>query len=609
MTTQATNSEDNQNHVAEVVRLFESIVGASGIQSRIEQVGPKQLLRLVVGRNAPIYDYAIQQVRERLSDNPFSGLVRLALEPQDRFPTSVEASALAILLARATRPVSQGERPEGFVVPYVPFQNREDHKVAQPATQLIVGRRGVGKSTLVMRAREMLSAGANLIATIDCQAYSELAADALHREVVGDLLHGIRDAALAMAATSGRPIDTSAIDAALVDLETPEFDIRSSAPRLRRLLSELTKQAGGQAYLFIDDFHLVEFGEQPGLLQFLHGVAKGANGWLKVAGLRSLLNHYDPKTRKGLQIPGDAQLVSLDLTLENPQAAEQHLAAILGTFMSAVGYASYASVLPSPAFRRLVWANAGVPRDFLQMFARSLEHSGKARNASVTLGDVNISIGEFGQRKLDEMREDARNEQGRLRRVVDYLLDFCLAEKEPRVNAFLVRTEAGEERTLIATLSDLRLLHLIHQSITPDRAGETYQAYILDYSLFTGFRRKRNVKEMVPDEGEQFKASALRQLKKLPTKFLSTIDDEAEIMPTGAGPTSRGRRAAGTAGAATKQVQRASVRKNLGSANKGRSSKQSRGGRAGKKISPPASTGVVAGKPKKATGSSRKERG
>ena len=46
---------------------------------------------------------------------------------------------------------------------------------------------------------------------------------------------------------------------------------------------------------------------------------KGANGWLKVSGLRTQLNAYDPKTRKGLQVPGDAQLISLDLTLVDPE--------------------------------------------------------------------------------------------------------------------------------------------------------------------------------------------------------------------------------------------------------------------------------------------------
>jgi hypothetical protein len=70
-------------------------------------------------------------------------------------------------------------------------------------------------------------------------------------------------------------------------------------------------------------------------------------------------------------------------------------------------------------------------------------------------------------------------------------------------------------------LSDLRLVHLINQSITPDRAGERYEAYIIDYSRFTGFRRRPNVKEMVPDEG-QFKASELRKLPKISAGFLES---------------------------------------------------------------------------------------
>jgi hypothetical protein len=87
------------------------------------------------------------------------------------------------------------------------------------------------------------------------------------------------------------------------------------------------------------------------------------------------------------------------------------------------------------------------------------------------------------------------------------------------VNAFLVRSEDSEERSLIHVLSDLRIVHLIHQSITPDRAGERYEAYIIDYSIFTGFRRRRNIREMVPEEA-QFKAAELRALPKVYAGFL-----------------------------------------------------------------------------------------
>ena len=150
--------------------------------------------------------------------------------------------------------------------------------------------------------------------------------------------------------------------------------------------------------------------------------------------------------------------------------------------------------------------------------AGELEFPGlwRGRRAAVTLSDVNIAIGEFGQGKIDELIQDARNSEGELRDMLLALEDYCIDEKGK--NAFLVTSEEFVERKLVHTLSDLRLVHLINQSITPDRPGKRYEAYILDYSLFTGFRRRQNIEEMLPEEG-QFKASELRKLPKVNPGF------------------------------------------------------------------------------------------
>src|SRR6185312_15387266 len=147
------------------------------------------------------------------------------------------------------------------------------------------------------------------------------------------------------------------------------------------------------------------------------------------------------------------------------EAAERHLKAILQSFLAAVGYAFSERVLPEAAFKRLVWANAGVPRDFLQMFARALEHSRRNHHSSVTVSDVNIAIGEFGQKKFQEMRDDARQDLERIDVMIQALEQYCLDTN--KVNAFLIKSEDSEERKLVRKLSDLRLVHLIHQSITP----------------------------------------------------------------------------------------------------------------------------------------------
>ncbi len=44
---------------------------------------------------------------------------------------------------------------------------------------------------------------------------------------------------------------------------------------------------------------------------------------------------------------------------------------------------------------------------------------------------------------------------------------------------------------------------------------------MLDYSLFTGFRQRRNIQEMLPEDRKQFKAKELRKIPVLPSHFLS----------------------------------------------------------------------------------------
>ncbi len=120
---------------------------------------------------------------------------------------------------------------------------------------------------------------------------------------------------------------------------------------------------------------------------------------------------------------------------------------------------------------------------------------------------------------MAELEEDARNEQNLLKRALEAIEEHCL-ESEKKVNAFLIRSESSDEYKAVQTLSDLRLFHLLHQTITPHKAGERYEAYMLDYSLFTGFRQRRNIEQMLPEDGKQFKAKQLRKIPILPQGFL-----------------------------------------------------------------------------------------
>jgi hypothetical protein len=510
---------------SEASAAFEREVGVSGLRSNISEVGNRSFLKFVVGRQSPLYTYALHASQQNLSQsNPFRGALGISVERPLHFPGSTEANALLTLLTRSTRAVSQDTSPQGFVVPYVPFQKGEDHLLAQPASHIVRGRRGVGKSTLIRRAVEILSETGAVVAVLDMQTYSTLEGSELIFEVLQDVCDSLIESAHRL---DGGIDSCSELLSVAEKIRSREITSDAAPVAIKRALAKVTRGLGRNAFVFLDDFHLIDDASQPILLHAVHAALKGANGWLKVAGLASLLHTYTPKLRKGLQIPGDAQFISLDLTLENPEAAERHLKAILTSFLDAVGYPLSRDVIPESALRRLVWANAGVPRDFLQMFGRSLEHAQRNKHAAVTLSDVNIAIGEFGQQKMDDVERDARNEAGDLLKMLKALEDLCLEKR--KINGFLLRTEDSRERVLVQILSDLRMVHLIHQSITPHKAGERFEAYILDYSLFTGFRRRPNISEMVPEEF-QFKASELRAL---PRVYAGLIDGTPEETGTG----------------------------------------------------------------------------
>lgn len=518
------NSEPRASQ-EEATRAFERITGISAVPAEQALVGNQTFLNFVVGRNAPLYEYALRETQKELSPtNCFRGALTVKAKPPKNFPSSLESRALLTLLTRSTKEVVEGTASTVYRVPYVPFQGREDHQLAQPANHIVRGRRGVGKSTLIRRAQDLLRNTSALVAVIDMQAYSSLTGDTLICEIFRDVSAALGEAA--------NDVSGAAAGDGLIRLGDQIGENRlliSQLPvNLKRELAKVTKQR--HAFVFLDDFHLLDRANQPAVLEMLTGALKGANGWLKVAGLTSRLNPYDPKSKRGLQVPGDAQYIQLDLTLTDPESTELHLKQILEKFLIAVGYSLGKTVIPENALRRLAWANAGVPRDFLQMFARSLEHAQRNRRAAVTLSDVNVAIGESGQQKMDELEKDARNDAGSLRKALESIQEFCLGDKQ--VNAFLVRSEESRERSVVRDLADLRMVHLIHQSITPSRSGERYEAYILDYSIFTGFRRRKGIKEMLPDES-QFKASELRALPKVNPGFLDSAAANKPLQQSG----------------------------------------------------------------------------
>lgn len=515
------------NNIAEEIEIEQARVAAAGlfaqslglpqVETVVDLVGNRDFLKFKVGRRAPVYDHALRETLKSLPEmNPFYGLLGLQVIPPETFPNSMEAEVLRGLLARSTRAISGQSSLRMFPGQHVPFQNNEETQAIQPATHLIVGRRGVGKSTLILKAKELLDRSSNISIVLDMQPYAHRRDDEVRVDVLADLAAAISTAFRRKFPGSAKA--ANGLDQFSAGLLAGEIKQDRASAALRRAISDVTESAAADLFVFLDDYHLVDSDQQPRVVEAIHGALKGVRGWLKVAGLHSLLRVYDRTTKQGLQIPGDAQVLSLDLTLVDPEAAEEHLRRILLNFLKLVGVEKLNAAVAEGAFHRLVWANAGVPRDFLQMFSKSIEHALRAGRKKVELSDANLAIGEFGQQKMADLEEDARNEENLLKKALSAIEAHCLEKKH--VNAFLIRRDTTEEYKAVQTLSDLRLLHLLHQTITPHKAGERYEAYMLDYSLFTGFRRRPKIKQTLPSDGKQFKAAELRKIPILPQGFL-----------------------------------------------------------------------------------------
>jgi hypothetical protein len=522
----AVNPTENEEALEEAknaaVRVFAQQLGVSQVESGITRVGTKPFLHLKVGRAAPVYEKALRETYKRLPhESLFRGRTVLDYVKPDSFPKSFESDVLLGLLGRSTKTIARQDAP-GINVPFVPFQNREDELIIQPATHLIWGRRGVGKSTLIMRAVELLRETGSPCAVMDMQRYEQRTDEKLVTDILADVAEAFARAAEEVDAPVERVADFRRFSEGILE---GTVSTGRATVALHRIVTRFTSAIGKEVFLFFDDFHYIDEALQPVVLGDVYGSLKGAGAWLKVAGVKSLLNHYDPQRKRGLQIPGDAQSIPLDLTLVDPVTAANHLRAILETFLEFIGIKAMGAVLEEDAFRRLVWANAGVPRDFLQSLAGAIRHARRANRKRVVVTDVNLAIGEFGQQKLSDMERDAQNEKNVLRLVLETIEAFCFDDK--KINAFLFRHGVDIPHRLIQTLSDLRLIHVLHQTITPHKAGERFEAYMLDYSLFTGFRRRPGVKEMRPTDGKQFKVTELRKIPILPTDRIEKVLQDA----------------------------------------------------------------------------------
>lgn len=371
-----------------------------------------------------------------------------------------------------------------------------------PRHHLIFGRRGVGKTSLLLEAKRILESEGHYVLWMNMHSLRGLRLRDVFLTVASRLCDLALGAIQDPTANSAKLLKTTQ---ALIEQQQyePSYAKKKPAllvPRLQQAMARFSLDVGHSVFIFLDDIHYLPAASVPALLDWLHGVTRDNAAWLKVAGIQHQTRWFIPNPPTGLQTGHDAAIINLDVTLEHPEKAKLFLQNVLRTYLEGSDATPYSGILSAAALDRLVLASGGVPRDFLTLCAGSIQTARQRTNArTVGVQDVNNAAGTAAQTKLQELEDDAAAAEGRSKTLVAALncvREFLLTDQQItflRIDFRDKETRASEYR-LLQALADLRMLHLINSSLSdPHHAGHRSEVYLLDLSQYSGYRLKQKL--------------------------------------------------------------------------------------------------------------------
>ena len=358
-----------------------------------------------------------------------------------------------------------------------------EDQIASLANHVIFGRRGSGKSSLLLYEMRRRAALGRSSAWIDMQSYSR-------RDDSSTIISVLREV---ISQATPEYLDKHRSSLFLERLKKLPNDVNEDAiAKLIPEAKELFASSSGKDFaIFLDDFHVLSPALQPKLLGFLYGFARGNRVSIKLSAVETFTRLWDAKSKSGLQVPHDAQSIRLDYNLTMADKATEHITGILDAHAQYCGLPSIRSLCTSAdVLPRLVWVSAGVPRDALYLFSIAMTKASLRKQRFVTVQSINVAASEVLSEKLSQRNVDSGADADD--ETLERIKAFCIEQQKN--NAFLIEIKSNSsDLAAIRKLADLRLLHVVSEGITRKEAGRKYMALILDYGFYVGIRAAKSV--------------------------------------------------------------------------------------------------------------------
>ena len=370
---------------------------------------------------------------------------------------------------------------------------------------LIFGRRGTGKTALMVEAKKRVENQGYLSSWINIQTHRSQPTNRIFVWICSNVceqmqvFYSNRERIPHILTLISRLRDDT--DKLLAKQKISTDEVSRLVPDMQNIIRRFTDTNATRFYIFLDDLHYLPSAEQPKLLDLVHGAVRDSDAWLKIAGIKHLTRWFQDKPPLGLQTGHDADHIDLDVTLEEPSRAKTFLEQVFLRYARHVGISSLSSILSPTALDRLVLASGAVPRDYLSLSANAISQARtreKARRVGVQ--DVGQAAGEAAKAKIAELEEDTASIEDTSNRIkgLQQIRSFC---EEKNCTFFRIdfrdREDHPKEYSIIKELMDGRLIHLVRASLSDiQKAGCRYEVYMLDLSQFSSERFKLRIKTL-----------------------------------------------------------------------------------------------------------------
>jgi hypothetical protein len=496
------------------IRFVEAFSDASGLRDVPYQIldrsdGPYLVLKVVCPTDRLFR--CLQTTNNKLADeSPFHNratIKQLKPAPSDRLSLS-ESRLLRAKLAESLTVDRYSFEKGDFADRYIRSVFGHEDEISANGNHAVYGRRGSGKSSLMAFAMHQRKAKGLPYAWLAMQVYE----GRKDQQVIADALSEVLRQLSSPNELAG---EVGFLSKKLEGLgSSPEISMKTVdilLPKIRRALEAISNKSGSIT-IFLDDIHVIDKSLQPQLLSKMYSIARGNRVFLKLSGIEQFTFLWNSATRQGLESPHDIQVLRLDYNLTMPEKSLDHIKSILDAYAQFSGLANIDYLCGDGVLGRLVWVAAGVPRDALNLFSQAMTRATVKGQKRVSITSVNAAASEMAEDKLKSLETDASTDSTTIKETLARIKNFCV--KQEKQNAFLVEIKNdNEEFVTIDQLVALRLLHVLHEGITPREAGRRYKALMLDYGFYVGIRAAKSVElfKKVPE------ALAAKDLRGLPT--------------------------------------------------------------------------------------------